>query len=1561
MLAAVIAVSLVAPAYSLPASHQAVMSGLAESRPLTSLPPPPSLSSTQLPALDAVDLYGYKVPRGAIHSDFGAIKFGDELLRYNGNPSRTLVFGAGNIGALAQSAQVVGLGGNAANGQPFLGVALSQNPLPAATGLTYAPDMRLTYDSNLADILANYTQPIQPGRLSGASIIGADRVVTDYNVTGRGTTVAIVDTGSDFSNDDMRHAVARDARGMPVMLDADGQGIVLTRAKYLANIDPSGRMLNYTAPKTGPLPHNATSYTFVNGTGVYLKTSQGSIPVYNTLYPFFGPPVLDGVASVDWKIGNSATDYIRSQSGVYRMGVEFQLSQQFGILTLVLVPVLLVDSTQAGVYDTIVPDMSYAWYSFTTGIAGAYPQTNYLIPARLSFDFTDERPIKLGDGNEFLTYDYNSDGYADFSAGTVGARVLDIWKVTDNKTQIVSADKTGYGGIVSARLLEPIDPDGEYFGLMYNFQGHGTSTAATVASKGTVPYSIYGNSTTYRLQGMAPDAKILPIKALWAGDAIYGWLYASGFDQKDGTWNYTGRHKADIISNSWGISNFPLLQYGPGYDILSVFSSMLVVPGMLAPDYPGTLMVDSAGNNGLGYGSVGSPNTSPFAISVGATTNNVHIQYSAFANVTRFGSSAAAYDDAAEFSSRGPSLFGDPKPELMAVGSYGFTPADVTVKVFGAKKGEPNNAGAFALFGGTSMAAPMAAGAAALVIQEMKDSGQQKVVDPFKVKSILMSSAKDLGNDPFVQGAGRVNALAAVDLVRGQSGAFSAYTESTAQNILAALAPALETYGSTLGIIDSYSDNNNHHHYHVPVKLQESRWFAGQIEQGSSASTDIVLENPSKKELAVDASSTIEKLVGRYEVHNSTKLFAIDPTHKEKQFGFAPNYYDISKLTGSSRRLPDADLMVARVNFPFNSFMNSTELFADGLRIASIYAYDWSDYDKDGKVGFKEVTMVNRGGSWGTTQEVRIGDPDSRFKGTPVIGVYPVPTVFSFWRGDRLINSTAMNYTLTIEFYKRLPNPAVQLDSAHLTVPAGGKAMLKATINTKDDALPGIYYGEILLRGAKQQQQHSVLMPVSYIVTTKPVPKDVPVVVSPGLKQGPDVERGLGLRPNGYVGGLSDMMSRYSAGDWRSYYFNITDPTITSMSLKVSWPHNSTSINVMAFGPDGKMVASSVPAGVFQEFAGWASNDWLGTSSVSEGGAFFFSQNSGSNSTAIYVPVNRTGTYSVLLHNTLFHGDSLYEPVQLEAKFSTLLADTLPPKIITKLPEYVSGRTKIPVKIEDENAAGLSYSIDGQVQPSTQRDAVVVIDGKKLSEGPHSLAIEAADTVGHSSSVSSRFTVDRTPPVAQVGVRTGNNNNSTSVFSGSDIYLPRGSTITWNVTDASGIARTQVTLPDGRTDKPQSSSIVNMTDGSYKFAILSTDKAGNRLSKSWTLTVDSVPPAAALAFSGSDISGTATVGIAASDANLKSAILSIGHKTVDVTGIKEYKLDTTDLADGKYKATLTVLDKAGNTGTATADVVVANVTPMIGFAAIAGVAGGVAAGAAVAWFAASSRRHRTFS
>lgn len=1618
LLIVLVASAFVAPAYSLAPSRQQILSGgLAESsRPLTSLPAQGSISAAGDDSGSggsgredgtAKIFGGYGVPKGAIRSDFGSINFGS--LQYNNNLGRTLVLGPGDPRALAGT-HVVGMGGSPAQG-PFLGVAFSKNPL-AQGGFSYANDMPLAFDSTLPPYGGgdgnnnNAASNLASGRLSGSSITGADRAATLYNSTGDGVKVAIVDTGSDFSNPDMRDAVARDAKGVPIMLDADGQGLVLTRAKYAANINPqTGAIMNFTTSAPGgkvQLPENTTSYAYVNSTGVYLKTSDGRIPVYNMLYPIFGAPELSATATVDWKIGKSPTDYIRSMSGVYHFGVAYEATTKLGTISLALIPVLVVDSTQPGVYDTIVADMSYGWYTFTLGIAGAFPQTAYLMPGQPTFDFTDEKPFKLGDGNEFLTYDYNHDGIPDFSAGTAGARVLDIWRVTDNKTQVVVADKSGITGAVSAKLLDPLDPEGNYLGLMFDVAGHGTSTAATVASRGNAQYDVYHNSTRYTLAGMAPGARIIPVKALWAGDALYGWLWAAGFDleQQDGKWSYTGDHKADIMSNSWGISDFPLMKYGPGYDILSVFSSLLMVPHALARDYPGTLVVNSVGNDGLGYGSVGSPNASPLAISVGATTNNVHLLYGPFANITRFGSSAASYDDVAEFSSRGPSLLGDPKPELMAVGSYGFTPTDVTVKNLASKKGDPNDGGAFALFGGTSMAAPMVAGAAALVVQEMKKDAGKVAPDPFSVKSILMSTAKDLKNDPFVQGSGRVDALAAVQLARGTPGSFSVYTDDTARTIVDSLRQSISTFAPTLGII------NNGYPVQVPGSLpsagtidgaRETRWFAGQIEPGKQASTDIVLENPSKSEgLQVGLSSTVEKLVARYEVNNATKLFLVDQTHSNKTYGYEPNYYNLTKVAGG--KLPDSDLMVTRVNFPFSSFMNQTQLFADSLRIASVYGYDWRDLDKDGKISYNEMELVNRGGAWGTTQEVRIGDPDAKFTGTPVIGVYPVPTVLSFWSGEKTINATSMNYTLTVELYKRMPNPDIQLgdksgdsdgvnDNDLVQVPPGGTARVHATVTVANYTLSGVYFGEILAKGPR----HTVVMPVSYVVTTKPVPKDVPVVSSPSAtaassspaalppKQETEVEGSLGLKPNGYVGGLSDMVSRYTTGDWRSYYFNVADPSVTTMTLKVSWPHNTTSVNAMVFGPDGRMVASSVPAGIFQEFVNWPSNDWLGTSTISEGGAFFFSQNSGEHSTVLHVPVNSTGTYSLLVHNTLFYGGSLYEPLSVEAKFSTLLPDTTPPRLSASMPAFVRGPVTVPITIDDSNPAGLlSYSVDGKLgqqlqrqQPQSGSGNHVSIDGGTLAEGPHLLTVESKDAVGNSASQSWQFVVDRTPPDEKLYVRDGGNNNNTgsiidSAIAGklAVIAVSKQATLAWNVTDADGVAgKVAVRMPGATRPAsydPESSMAFNSTalaDGRYNVTISSRDVPGNRVARTWELMVDNTPPKASVSVGSGDVQGTAKVALGVQDENLKSATLSVGDRMrANVTGLGEYDLDTTGIPDGKYEVKLAALDMAGNEGAATTTLTVANVKPVVETVAILGVLGGLGGGAAIAWVIASRRR-----
>ena len=53
----------------------------------------------------------------------------------------------------------------------------------------------------------------------------------------------------------------------------------------------------------------------------------------------------------------------------------------------------------AGVYDTIIPDLSTSWEDYTRFDLESEEKPNY------DFDFTDEKPIVLGSGKEFLVYD----------------------------------------------------------------------------------------------------------------------------------------------------------------------------------------------------------------------------------------------------------------------------------------------------------------------------------------------------------------------------------------------------------------------------------------------------------------------------------------------------------------------------------------------------------------------------------------------------------------------------------------------------------------------------------------------------------------------------------------------------------------------------------------------------------------------------------------------------------------------------------------------------------------------------------------------------------------------------------------------------------------------------------------------------------------------------------------------------------------------------------------------------------------------------------------------------
>ena len=1063
-------------------------------------------------------------------------------------------------------------------------------------------------------------------------ITGSTVAHTRYNATGNGTVIAIVDTGVDFSNPDIQHSLARDELNHPIMLDPDGQGIVLTNATFFGFIDENEIIRNYSKP----IPSHMTSSAYVTHDGVFLDVSQdgkgSDIPIYNSLFPQLGSSVIfNGTLANDMKIGNNNRDYIKSKSGEYHLGVIYQGALQGPFSKLQVVPVLVVDSFTPGVYDTIIPDLSTSWEDYTRFDLDPGEEPDY------DFDFTDEKPIVLGSGNEFLVYDSNEDGKNDYSAGTIGAKVLDVYGVIrHNSTNIDDSIKA-----VNGTLLPSLDPDGEFFGVMTDFIGHGTSSVASITSKGSMTYDIYNNTEKYSITGVAPDAKIVPVKALWFGDTVYGWLWSAGFENYDQNWEFSGKPKVDIISNSWGVSNFPSFNSTPGMDALSLILSVLVTPQSLDENYPGVTIISSAGNSGHGYGTIGLPNASPFGISVGATTNNVFVGYGPFKDQPRFGNNTNHYNHIVDFSSRGPSTIGDPKPDVMSIGAHGFTPSSVL------KNNKDSKDESFTLFGGTSMAAPLVSGSSAIIIEELKKQSQE--YDPFMIKNILMSTATDLNNDPFTQGSGLTNLESALNYVHGTEGVFIVNNDQSYNNIKQILQPAIDKINSTSIGFEKIQLSN---------KTQPmTSWFAGQLLPGEESKTTFMIHNPTNQTISVDVKPKKLSLITKTQFDGKTIVHQQDPI-LNKNATYIPNYIQLSEVRKNpnlgeffhkKNPIPDeSSLMILNINFPFSEFMNSTaSVYADDIKISSLYLYDWIDNNNDTRISSDELSMINRSGSWGTVQELRVSEPKEKFDGVPLVGVYPVPTRYSYWLGDTQLNSTSMDYTLSASYYQKDDWSILFPESTIVTVSPNDIATVDVSIVTPKDLQTGVYQGFLSFESDK----HIVNAPVSFTIK-QPVIKNDSTILIKGHKTN-DVVFG-----NGYVKGAFDMVNRYMAGDWRQYYFDIQNESINSAAIELSWITNDTNLAVFVTDPSGKIVQTNVPSGVFGHFLGWPSLDWLGNSLFSQGGGFFPVKNKNNTSTVLYVPINQTGTYTLLTHSTLFGGNSTTEPISLSAKFTNISQDT---------------------------------------------------------------------------------------------------------------------------------------------------------------------------------------------------------------------------------------------------------------------------------------------------------------
>jgi len=603
-------------------------------------------------------------------------------------------------------------------------------------------------------------------------------------------------------------------------------------------------------------------------------------------------------------------------------------------------------------------------------------------------------------------------------------------------------------------------------------------------------------------------------------------------------------------------------------------------------------------------------------------------------------------------------------------------------------------------------------------------------------------------------------------------------------------------------------------------------WYGGRLNPGEETTTTYTIENPNKYPIDITIKPETLKLITNLRMNGVTEPHLQDTILKEPET-YRPNYIKLSDIPAEHRISnetsiihPDSSLMILNLHFPFDTFMNQTDTtYADDLKISSLYVYDWEDKNMDDEISSDELSMVSRGGSWGTVQEVRISDPLEKFENEPVIGVYPVPTTYSFWKGNTNQNSTSMDYTLSTSYYQNVLWDDVTVSGAliddELTIFANDFTDVRATLSVSSDKQTGVYQGFLSFEG----KYHKINAPVSYGVleTGK---KDAKQTVISG-------SAGDALYGNGYVKGAFDMTSRYMAGDWRQYYFDIQDNTINSATIDFEWENDNTNFTVFMIDPQGKIIQTNFPPGVFGEFMGWPTSDWLGTSAFSQGGTFYPLKNKDNTSTVLFAPINQTGIHTLLVHSTLFDGTSITEPVSLAAKFTTIVPDEKSPEIIFEIPELINKTFDILPEIIEKNPDFTKYYLDGEERRLEQ----LPLKFGMLPDGKHDLRIRASDIVGNDAEKTFSFTVDNTPP--EILVKSPINGTTISHSLNIDIKVKDE-----NLAEVGAVT---ILLPDGESLEDITSHSFNVTkidDGVYDLEIMAVDLAENEQTKMISFNVD---------------------------------------------------------------------------------------------------------------------------
>lgn len=246
----------------------------------------------------------------------------------------------------------------------------------------------------------------------------------------------------------------------------------------------------------------------------------------------------------------------------------------------------------------------------------------------------------------------------------------------------------------------------------YDDNGHGTFVAGVAAGNG---YSSGG-----KYAGVAPEANVIAVKVMNRDGEGSASKIVAGMQWVADHWK---EYNIRVVCLSLGSKPSGAIRNDP----------LVVAVNQLWKQ--GIFVTAAAGNSGPKKGTITTPGISPSIVTVGAVDDKRTVDISD--------------DVVAEFSSRGPAHGNIPKPDVVAPGVNVVslnTDRDYTggPKLYSLEK-------AYTTMSGTSVAAPIVAGIAALIFEAHPE------YTPDEVKALIMKYARSIDKNIYAQGRGLVD------------------------------------------------------------------------------------------------------------------------------------------------------------------------------------------------------------------------------------------------------------------------------------------------------------------------------------------------------------------------------------------------------------------------------------------------------------------------------------------------------------------------------------------------------------------------------------------------------------------------------------------------------------------------------------------------------------------------------------------------------------------------------------------------------------------------------------